>query len=243
MITLVFAILSFGQSPQSANKTVPIPVVDMKLKGLLGGVENGKWILASETAKSKLKNQEFSLVELSGAGKSVILRGRVYGHENPCDEFYRMEFGKDFNSGVAVGVGTRWNLQPRISQMLECDSKIYNQVVKKLLAMKGLPKSFIQIKQAYKVDLEGDGTDAVVIAATHYKQDASPSAAAGDYSFVTVRKIIGSKVEEILVDGDFHKKGVEFGAPNVYEVSAIADLNGDGKMEVVVYGEYYECAF
>ena len=35
-------------------------------------------------------------------------------------------------------------------------------------------------------------------------------------------------------------KKIDFGAPSEYEVSAIADLNGDGKMELVIYCQYYE---
>jgi FG-GAP repeat len=31
-----------------------------------------------------------------------------------------------------------------------------------------------------------------------------------------------------------------FNAPNVYRVAAILDLNGDGKMELVVTSNYYE---
>ena len=68
---------------------------------------------------------------------------------------------------------------------------------------------------------------------------------------VLLRRVIGGKVETHLVEGEFHPKAypgkgtdddVSFDAPNVYELSAILDLDGDGKMEIVVGSEYYEGA-
>lgn len=235
--------LLFAQPISSKHQTFQTPIVDMKLKGLLGSVENGKWVLASESAASIQKGTSFSLAGLAATNRNSELSGTVFEPEVPCEDFYRMEFNANVDSGVAIGSSANWNFQPRTPQKLENDSKVYNQIVKKFLAGKGLTNSKIQITQAYRIDLDGDGTEEVVIAATHYKQDSSASAAAGDYSFVIVRKISGKKVVEILVDGDFHKRGVQFGAPNAYEISTIADLNGDGVMEIVVYGEYYEGAF
>jgi len=57
---------------------------------------------------------------------------------------------------------------------------------------------------------------------------------------VLLRKIVGKTAQNILITGEFITKKVEFGAPNEHRLSAIADLNGDGKMEIVIYGEYYE---
>jgi uncharacterized protein (DUF2141 family) len=67
-----------------------------------------------------------------------------------------------------------------------------------------------------------------------------PSAQKGDYSFILLRKIVAGKVQNIVVSGDFVTKNIKFGAPGKYELSAIADLNGDGKMEIIVFGSYYE---
>ena len=43
-----------------------------------------------------------------------------------------------------------------------------------------------------------------------------------------------------MLEGEFVLKKVVFGAPTENHISVIADLNGDGKMEIVLYGFYYE---
>ncbi|MBK8151203.1 MAG: hypothetical protein IPK58_24105 [Acidobacteria bacterium] len=55
-----------------------------------------------------------------------------------------------------------------------------------------------------------------------------------------LRKIVGGKVRDTPLAGEFVKRRVEFGALSRYKLSAVADLNGDGKLEFLVYGEYYE---
>ncbi|MDQ3799514.1 MAG: hypothetical protein M3384_08695, partial [Acidobacteriota bacterium] len=67
-----------------------------------------------------------------------------------------------------------------------------------------------------------------------------PSAQRGSYSFVLLRKIVSGKVRNIIVTGDFVTKNINFGVPGKFEISSIADLNGDGKLEIIIYGAYYE---
>jgi hypothetical protein len=62
----------------------------------------------------------------------------------------------------------------------------------------------------------------------------------GDYSFVLVRKITGGKPKNILLTGEIITKITNDSTTNQYQISSIADLNGDGKMEIVVNGNYYE---
>ena len=65
----------------------------------------------------------------------------------------------------------------------------------------------------------------------------------GSYSMVLLRRLVAGKVETQLVEGEFYSKAYEngtdddasFNAPNVYKVIAVLDLDGDGKMEIVVY--------
>lgn len=245
ILILFFLILSGVSSAQTPNadRSTFTPIVDMKLKGFLGGAKNGKWIKTAAAASLFEADSEFVLIDTNIIEEGGVTSGNKLAPEVPCEEFYRVKFDLDSDTGIAVGSGATWNLLPRAPQKLENENKTYQEIIKTFLARKGLPKTPVKIQQIFKVDLEGDAQDEIVIAGTLYKNGVSPSAAAGDYSFVLVRKVSGKKVEEILLDGDFIKKDVKFGAPNSYKISAIADLNGDGKMEIVVFGEYYEGAF
>jgi hypothetical protein len=63
---------------------------------------------------------------------------------------------------------------------------------------------------------------------------------AGSYSMVLLRRVLTGKVETQLVEGEFYPKATGYNAPNAYKVIATLDLDGDGKMEVVVASNYYE---
>jgi hypothetical protein len=68
---------------------------------------------------------------------------------------------------------------------------------------------------------------------------------AGSYSMVILRRVVAGKVETQLVEGEFYPKAyvshdASFNAPNVYKVIGVLDLDGDGKMEIVVRSDYYE---
>ena len=62
---------------------------------------------------------------------------------------------------------------------------------------------------------------------------------------VLLLRVVAGKVETRLVEGEFHpkayvRKGDNFDAPESYKVVATLDLDGDGKLEVVIAWRYYE---
>ncbi|MBS1795713.1 MAG: VCBS repeat-containing protein [Acidobacteria bacterium] len=231
ILTVLCAAAAFGQ------KGV-VPFIDVKSGGLLGGFENGRF-LDAKTTFGKLKGeQSYTLFGIKGkVGEATVT---VEAPDEPCDEFYYGKIELDVKQGLAIGANRSWNPVPRPPRAIDLRDKTYLGVVSGILRAKGQPKARAVLEQAVKVDLDGDGTDEVILTASSYAGNIKPSAAPNDYSFVVVRKVVGGRARNIFLAEEYVKKAIEFGAPSRFEVSAIADLDGDGKMEIVVYGEYYE---
>jgi hypothetical protein len=62
----------------------------------------------------------------------------------------------------------------------------------------------------------------------------------GSYSIVLLRRVVDGNVQTKIVAGEVNPKLNESVAPNVYNIAAVLDLNGDGKLEVIVHSFYYE---
>lgn len=232
---------------------------------LLGGFQNGQYVNA-KTASGFSNEGSFTLFGLEGPNEGETKIAKFNNEMGDiCEEFYGVEIDESVTTGVLVSSDVTWNPMPRIPVSISPENPAYVKVVRDFLRTKGIAKPFVKIQQIYKVDLEGDGTDEVVIRATNYKGGLNPSTSAGDYSFVMVRRISAKpiygrpsvkkdgrllvpkinkvNVENILLAGEFYPKAAQFNAPNEYNITGILDLNGDGKMEVVIYGAYYEGAW
>ncbi len=227
----------------AVSQSAIVPVVELKFRGLLGGVQNGKWI-APTRFRDRLKgNVEFVLVGRNGVEEGGVTLGKKGEQEDVCRDFTRFELELEQDHGVAIGTAAKWNPVPRIPKAIDLKNATYKTVVANFLKKKGIAKTTIKLTEASRVDLEGDGVDEVILAANFYKKGLDSSAAAGDYSAVLLRKAVGKVVTDHMLTGDFMLKRVAFGAPTENHISAIADLNGDGKMEIVLYGFYYEGDF
>ena len=132
--------------------------------------------------------------------------------------------------------------------MIDPRQKVYLDAVRDFLKTKGIEQPKVKIDNMIRVDLDGDSGDEVLISATNYfsKDNRVPMRSpAGSYSMVLLCRVVAGKVETQLVEGEFHanayvRKGDSFDAPSAYNVIATLDLDGDGKMEIVVGSNYYE---
>ena len=140
---------------------------------------------------------------------------------------------------------------PRIEKKLEV-TPAPRTLSADFLKARGVADPKVQITRILRVDLDGDGEEEVLISATNYfTEDKSDHSAApfpeapiesprpGSYSIVILRRVVGGKVQTQLVAGEIYAK-TEPVAAHVYNVAAVLDLNGDGKLEVIVDSFYYE---
>jgi FG-GAP repeat len=223
------------------------PIVEVQSGYLFGAISDGKWIKADETAKligDETTYRVYGLTQALGDAKG----GKPKGVEDDvCTDTLAVSLSPKPDKGV-VAIAASWNALPRKPGVVHLTQKVYIDAVRDFLKTKGIDQPKVKIDSILRVDLDGDGEDEVLISATNYfsKDDRLPMRSpAGSYSMVLLRRVVAGKVETQLVEGEFHpkayvRKGDSFDAPNAYKVIAILDLDGDGKMEVVVGSSYYE---
>ncbi len=248
IIVLSLFILSFNLLA-SAQKTVA-PIVSLsksdsdtgsivRYGNLIGGVENGKF-LDAKTTFGKLKGTEkFSLFDFTIGKKGNFSLGEIKEDSGACLENYYVEPQIEAIATLAVGTTADWQIVPRQPKKVSLTDANDKKSVAAILRLRGLPKSPVKIKQAFRIDLDGDGADEAVLVAHHYAEDGNLNAKIGSYSFVMIRKKIGGKTQNLFVGGTFFTKKTGY-YNGEYSLSGIADLNGDGKMEIIAKAYGYE---
>jgi hypothetical protein len=208
-------------------------------------VSAGKW-LEADAVKTMLKGGErYRLYTLT---KTVgdIVGGKPESMGEPCSETQGVKFTVQTEPGVAVGGD--WNALPRVPRVMSTNDAVYRRLVAGILRKHGFARPKVNITQVIRIDLDGDGREEVLLSATHLAgglggpdSGMAIHAKPGDYSFVLLRKIVGGKVRDIpLVEEYFPRKTSDPWTPNQHKVAAVLDLNGDGRMEVILHGAYYE---
>lgn len=104
----------------------------------------------------------------------------------------------------------------------------------------GVANPKVNLSQILRIDLEGDGTDEVLLSGSR-QASLVTFAQPGDYAFVLLRKVVAGTVETIPIVEEYYPKGcIAECAPVAYRIAAALDINGDGVLEVVVEFSYFE---
>jgi hypothetical protein len=238
--TLSLIIFIFITAVCAQAQSSIVAIADTRVNGIIGGVLNGKFVDAKTTVQSLKGKEAYQLWGLLGKGSAIFQADKPKNEQEPCDEFYYLDIPEHTDPGVLLGGTVKWNPVPRIPRELSRKDPAYVAIARDFLATQKIRNPVVKLTQLYSVDLEGDGVKEIIMSATRYRGETAASAKTGDYSFTIVRKIVGGKPRNIMLGGDFVRKGFPFGAPNTYEVSAAMDLDGDGKMEIIHHGHYYE---
>ena len=223
------------------------PIVEVQSGYLFGAASNGKWMKAEEAAKAlqgETTYQVYGLTQSLGEAKGSKPKP---SEEDVCSDVLTVSLSPKPEKGV-IALAAPWNALPRKPRVSDTTQQVYSDAVRDFLKTKGIEQPKVKIENILRVDLDGDGEDEVLISATNYFQNDESvpmRSPAGSYSMVLLRRVVAGKVETQLVEGEFHPKAYvrkedSFDAPNAYKVIATLDLDGDGKMEVVVGSNYYE---
>jgi hypothetical protein len=227
-------------------------IIEIETGYFFGASENGKWIKAGQAAKSvanKTTYQVYSLAKQVGQ----ITAAKPTSVEEPCPDTLMVSLSSKPKDGV-IGLDALWNALPRKPMITDTTQPAYVDAVRDFLMSRGIADPKVRITRILRVDLEGDGEEEVLISATNYstndKLNYLPAAPfpetplhvpqRGSYSIVILRRVVDGNVQTKIVAGEVYPKLNESVAPNVYNIAAVLDLNGDGKLEVIVHSFYYE---
>jgi hypothetical protein len=227
------------------------PIIEIGTGYFFGASQDGKWIEAEQAAKSihlKTIYRVYSLTKQIGQ----ITAGKPKSVEEPCPDTLMVSPAPKLKDGV-IGLAAPWNALPRKPVIVDATQPVYMDAVRDFLKSRGIAGPKVRITRILRVDLDGDGEEEVLISATNYfTEDTSDHLTApfpeapmeppprGSYSIVILRRVVAGKVQTQLMAGELYPKPDESVPPNVYQVAAVLDLNGDGKLEVIVHSFYYE---
>lgn len=208
---------------------------------LIGGFNNSSWLKSSEILKYIRGGEVYKLYSKNEyIGDAVGSKGTPPPKNEPGTERVDIDFTVN-TKDLLLAFNGDWNGLPRVPVLQSNLSNTYKQIVFEFLKSKGLTNIQVNIRQNYRIDLEGDGTDEVLLTADNLNP-VGVTMRKNTYSIIILRKIINGKVENIMLREEVYTKDGEFsdGTPYLFNIENICDVNGDGIMEVLIGYEYYE---
>ena len=239
--------------PPTPTATPVIPSgnnVIVASQGVLGWTVEGEWIEVGEPPvdPSSIPAEEGDLYRVLrlGSPTSIAVPGTEPTEGCPPLPGYSVEIGIDdpmFNADgwpytYPIAISSNWDLTPHDVESLSLESEIYKSFASEVLADLGITDPDPNLFTLIRTDLEGDGIDEVIVGAERITGSLI-SPAPGDYSILFLRKIIDGEVIQQLIVGDVHTSET-FGMLKFYRLIAVADLNGDNRMEIAIQYGYYE---
>lgn len=224
-----------GQTPSQ----IPYLAVDARESQLLGSFSNRAWTDALKTMPLVKAGETFRLYSLTGqVGTGIISQPKPPDY--PCDDLVEVSISPlPSGEGDIIGVNGSWNAQPRLPKIQSTDQQEYRNIVSNYLKAAGVSNPKVTIFQLLRVDLDGDGTEEVLIAANSKDNPLSSHfLGRGDFSVVLLRRVVRGRAQTIPIVSEIelknHKDPIQTGQWHHKEtVAAILDLNGDGRMEVI----------
>lgn len=223
-------------TPMQAEKDMSGAIIfqsdpDRKDFVAMGLVHNGKWLSPDDAPELPPGPLEYGLyTPFDSLG--IFQASRLH-HEGICNRNF-LTIDAPGASEALVGTSGDWSVLPRPPQELPNDTPVYQKTVADWLIEQAPSQPIVNISRIWRVDIEGDGTDEVFINASRFAEPSGHNVGPRDYSVVLMRKVSGNSVVTIRVVGDYYSEAATNRFPSRYSLAFIGDLNGDGRLEVLV---------
>ena len=228
------------------------PVTDLNIaigispEGLtcvLGGAVSGRITDASSLISRLRHKQEYTLSRIGRTGPEVWAIGapQPVSGEEECTGVYEQELSLDPRDPGALQTALSGNTQmvtgrvPEHVQELPLKGSAHEAEIRHVLVQRGFPYRPVKLTQLIKTDLDGDGLDDVVINATDTDRE---TARRGEYSVLLIKP--GDGGAAVPLSAEITEEGGDF--PSLLwenTVVSLTDLDGNGTMELIVYGSFY----
>ncbi len=198
----------------------------------------------------------FSIIELDGSQTETTMEsiGLVCDLEGTdagsIGILTNPEIPSERGGANPIAVQAAWDLQPHGPAISGSPTPFYFDAVREFFAQRLLDVGPMEITQWFKLDLEGDGVDEVVLSAK--SQGLRPGQESVTYpavSVVLLRRVVDEVAKTYFLSHSIFTKAdgasLEDGeSPDVrtFDVSAFADLNGDGRLEIIINDQGFEGA-
>ena len=248
--------------PQTTSTTAPSGPADALVPLLVGGANDGGWLFLGAWQQDRWQEStdpsgnpirpgieagtSFVVSNLSGEtparlgeNTEACFDGQV-GPEIDVEVAPPEPPGFGYNA-VAV-LQKPWPLKPRPVAVASTAPDAYQTLGEAAFADEPVDATKGAIEQLVIADLDGDG-DGEALASFEFVQPSAGPGAPGDLAALLVIDTTTRTAETVLLSAVDEDLDAElFPIIERYRVLDIADLNGDGRMEVLVHAWYYEGA-
>jgi hypothetical protein len=216
--------------PPVSNGAHPIlvfPPYDSAGGFIIGAARNGTWISADEAAGLLLPEETYTLYSPMARQGSAV--GGAPVAELICPSFWSVQIERP--AGVAAAIAADWDGLPRMPQEVDVNDPQAVQQVGDFLIGQGISQPEVKIQRILRVDLEGDGVQEFLVAASRFVEETGHDTGPGDYSLILLYR---EDQTALPVVSNWYSQAGPLTFPDRYHLSAVLDLNGDGGLEILV---------